>query len=95
MPRTATNFVQPLVLLRGLPWRKSDAALKKLKRMLWGFEALRIYDDKLERAVDEINQAQQKMVWELRRVRLIISLPSRLHDELTDRKRAATIVIKT
>jgi len=27
-------------LLRGIEWRKSDMALKELKEMLWGLEAL-------------------------------------------------------
>ncbi|EXJ75798.1 uncharacterized protein A1O5_00305 [Cladophialophora psammophila CBS 110553] len=61
--------MNPLVLLKGLEWRKSDAALKKLKQMLWGFEALRIFDEKLERALDEINQAKEKMESELKRGR--------------------------
>jgi hypothetical protein len=64
------NFIEELdrimgmdaiVLLNGMPWSKSDVALKKLKRMLWGLEALRIFSDKLERAIGEITHAHQKM----------------------------------
>lgn len=43
-----------MVLLEGIAWSKSDVALKKLKRMRWGLEALRIFSDKLARAMNEI-----------------------------------------
>lgn len=53
--------MEPLVLLKGMAWSKSDVALKKLKRMLWGFEALRIFCDKLARAMSEIVRAKAKV----------------------------------
>ncbi|KAM7194686.1 hypothetical protein V8F20_007878 [Naviculisporaceae sp. PSN 640] len=53
--------MEPLVLLRGMAWSKSDVALKKLKRMLWGLEALRIFSDKLGQAMSEIARAKAKV----------------------------------
>lgn len=50
-----------IILLRGMAWSKSDVALKKLKRMLWGLEALRIFSDKLARAINEVTRARDKM----------------------------------
>jgi hypothetical protein len=47
-----------IILLKGISWSKSDVALKKLKRMLWGLEALRIFSDKLARAVSEVARAR-------------------------------------
>jgi len=49
------------VLLRGMEWHKSDVALKKLKEMMWGLEALRVFDDKLARALVQIKEAKTKM----------------------------------
>lgn len=42
-------------------WEKSDLALKKLKQMLWGFEALRVFCDKLNKALEEVKSAESKM----------------------------------
>ncbi|KAK4445501.1 hypothetical protein QBC34DRAFT_472436 [Podospora aff. communis PSN243] len=50
-----------MVLLEGMAWSKSDVALKKLKRMLWGLEALRIFSDKLGRAIGEVKRARAKL----------------------------------
>jgi hypothetical protein len=52
---------QPMVLLKGLEWHKSDVALKKLKEMLWGLEALRVFDDKLGKALQKIDEAKEVM----------------------------------
>jgi len=57
-----------MVLLRGIEWHKSDVALKKLKEMLWGLEALRVFDDKLGRALQEISQGEEQTKKELIRV---------------------------
>jgi hypothetical protein len=57
-----------MVLLKGIEWHKSDVALKKLKEMLWGLEALRVFDDKLKRALIEIEQGKKDMIKELARV---------------------------
>lgn len=59
------NFTQPMILLKGLDWHKSDVALKQLKEMLWGLEALRVFDDKLKRALQEIDNAKKAMEKEL------------------------------
>jgi hypothetical protein len=58
-----------MVLLRGMEWHKSDAALKKLKQMLWGLEALRVFDDKLVRALREIKEGKETIKGELTRAR--------------------------
>jgi hypothetical protein len=50
-----------MVLLRGLKWHKPEVALKGLKDMLWGLEALRIFDDKLRNALDRIGEAKKRM----------------------------------
>jgi hypothetical protein len=52
-----------------MEWHKSDAALKKLKQMLWGLEALRVFDDKLVRAIREIKEGKETIKGELTRVR--------------------------
>jgi hypothetical protein len=57
-----------MVLLKGMEWQKSDVALKKLKEMLWGLEALRVFDDKLTRALQEIKYGKEKTKAELARV---------------------------
>jgi hypothetical protein len=57
-----------MILLKGLPWHKSDVALKKLKQMLWGLEALRVFDDKLNRGLNQIKAAQTKMYSQLETV---------------------------
>ena len=66
--------LQPMVLLKGLKWHKSDVALKKLKEMLWGLEALRVFDDKLRKALEKIKEADEKMRERLKRVCLSISV---------------------
>jgi hypothetical protein len=74
-------FLQPMVLLKGMEWHKSDAALKKLKQMLWGLEALRVFDDKLVRALQEIKEGKETIKGECLRVcsprKIAISLQPR------------------
>jgi hypothetical protein len=50
-----------MVLLKGLPWHRSYVALEGLKQMLWGFEALRIFDDKLNKALIEVEDAKNRI----------------------------------
>ena len=38
-----------------------NQAVSVLKQMLWGFEALRIFNDKLSQAIDVVNRAEIKM----------------------------------
>ena len=57
-----------MVLLKGMEWHKSDDAVKKLKQMLWGLEALRVFDDKLTRALQEIKEGKEKMKGALAKV---------------------------
>jgi hypothetical protein len=51
-----------------MEWHKSDVAVRKLKQMLWGLEALRVFDDKLTRALREIKEGNEKMRGALARV---------------------------
>jgi len=76
--------LQPMVLLRGLKWHKSDVALKKLKEMLWGLEALRVFDDKLRKALEKIQEADEKMREKIKRVCLSISILKTLWGYNTD-----------
>jgi hypothetical protein len=66
-----TYLLQPMVLLKGIKWHKSDVALKKLKKMLWGLEALRVFDDKLNRGIHAIKEFKKSMDTELYRVSVL------------------------
>ncbi|KAL3424188.1 GTPase-activator protein for ras-like GTPase containing protein [Phlyctema vagabunda] len=48
------------VLLEGLEWGTSEA-VNKLKKMLWGLEALRVFDDRLSASISQIQKAQESM----------------------------------
>jgi hypothetical protein len=48
------------VLLEGLEWGTSEA-VDKLKKMLWGLEALRVFDDRLSASLTQIQKAQDAM----------------------------------
>jgi hypothetical protein len=48
------------VLLEGLEWGTSEA-VDKLKKMLWGLEALRVFDDRLSGSLAQIQKAQDAM----------------------------------
>jgi hypothetical protein len=63
-----------MILMKGLTWHKSDVALKKLKEMLWEIEALRVFDDKLRKALENIQEADKKMGEKLKRVGLPICI---------------------
>jgi len=45
-----------------MEWNTSDKALRKLKSMLWGLESLRIFRDKLKKALAELDVARKKMI---------------------------------
>ncbi|KAJ9161715.1 hypothetical protein NKR19_g1936 [Coniochaeta hoffmannii] len=51
----------PKVLLVGMEFDRSDRAVSVLKQMLWGFEALRIFNDKLSQALEVVGRAETKM----------------------------------
>ena len=53
--------MQPKILLVGMEFDRSDQAVSVLKQMLWGFEALRIFNDKLSQALDVVRRAEIKM----------------------------------
>jgi len=55
-------------MLAGMEWHQSEAAIRKLKQMLWGLEALRVFRDKLQKALEELKLAQEKMQKELETV---------------------------
>ncbi|PBP23734.1 hypothetical protein BUE80_DR005413 [Diplocarpon rosae] len=48
------------VLLEGLEWGASEA-VDKLKKMLWGLEALRVFDDRLSASLSQIETAREAM----------------------------------
>ena len=64
-----------MILLKGMEWHKSDEALKHLKKMLWGLEALRVFDDKLRTALSEIKNAKIKMKTELEKASTDFKIP--------------------
>jgi len=49
-----------------MEWQKSGMALKQLKRMLWGLEALRVFRDKLAKAIDALDLAHTKVTGRVR-----------------------------
>jgi hypothetical protein len=51
---------QDRVLLQGLEWG-SSRAVDKLKKMLWGLEALRVFDDRLSASLSQIQKAREAM----------------------------------
>ena len=56
----ANNILQERVLLEGLEWGTSEA-VDKLKKMLWGLEALRVFDDRLSASLAQIQKARESM----------------------------------
>lgn len=48
------------VLLEGLEWGTTEA-VDKLKKMLWGLEALRVFDDRLSASLAQIQKAREAM----------------------------------
>ncbi|PVH79529.1 hypothetical protein DL98DRAFT_655454 [Cadophora sp. DSE1049] len=48
------------VLLEGLEWGTSEA-VSRLKKMLWGLEALRVFNDRLSASLSQIQKAQEAM----------------------------------
>lgn len=56
----ANGVWQERVLLEGLEWGTSEA-VDKLKKMLWGLEALRVFDDRLSASLGQIQKARESM----------------------------------
>ncbi|KAM7206548.1 hypothetical protein V8F20_002674 [Naviculisporaceae sp. PSN 640] len=49
-------------LLEGLEeWFNTEQSINKLKKMLWGWEALRVFNDKLNSSISQIQRAQEAM----------------------------------
>ncbi|KAH7407184.1 hypothetical protein BKA64DRAFT_666015 [Cadophora sp. MPI-SDFR-AT-0126] len=48
------------VLLEGLEWGTNEA-VNRLKKMLWGLEALRVFNDRLSASLSQIKKAQEAM----------------------------------
>ena len=55
-------------MLEGLEWGTSEA-VDKLKKMLWGLEALRVFDDRLSGSLSQIQKAQEAMERTVKQVR--------------------------
>lgn len=47
-------------MLEGLEWG-TTRAVDKLKKMLWGLEALRVFDDRLSASLSQIQKAREAM----------------------------------
>lgn len=73
--RRLTLGSQEDVLLQGIDWGTTQA-LAKLKKMLWGLEALRAFDERLSASLAQIQRAKEAMerngkkVWRTRRTNL-------------------------
>jgi len=65
---TVLTLTQQRTMLKGIEWHKSQLALRRLKTMLWAMEALRIFGDKLNLALTEIEEARSKLKHELDKV---------------------------
>jgi hypothetical protein len=61
-------MVQDNAMLKGIQWSHSDLSMKKMKKMLWGREALRVFHDKLKRNTEVIKECKKSMEVELKRV---------------------------
>jgi hypothetical protein len=64
-------MIQDDVLLEGLDW-KAENAVEKLKKHLWGLEALRIISDRLESSLVQIQRARQSVEHIVKQVRHFI-----------------------
>lgn len=47
-------------MLEGLEWGTAEA-VEKLKKLLWGLEALRVFDDRLSASLAQVQKAQEAM----------------------------------
>ena len=79
MHTPAKTLSQEKVLLEGLEWGTSEA-VDKLKKMLWGLEALRVFDDRLSGSLSQIQKAQEAMERAVKQVRAHISFLNQLRD---------------
>jgi hypothetical protein len=59
----------------GLDWLKSDEAVHKLERMIWGFEVLRTFDDTLSSSLSEIKETRDRMLHIIEQVLEVNSPP--------------------
>jgi hypothetical protein len=60
-------------LLEGIELEESDA-VEKLKRMLWGLEALRVFDDRLSTSLSQIRKARETLEHTIDQVRFLSKL---------------------
>jgi hypothetical protein len=56
-----------------MDWGANDAP-DKLKKMLWGLEALRVFDDKLSSSLSQIQKAKETMDHTIQQVRTDMDL---------------------
>jgi hypothetical protein len=54
------SLVQEKILLEGIELDASDA-VERLERMLWGLEALRVFDDRLSTSLSQIRKARETL----------------------------------
>jgi hypothetical protein len=67
----------------GLDWLKSDEAVHKLERMIWGLEVLRTFDDSLSSSLSEIKEARDRMLQIIEQVLEVKTSPLTFKDVLT------------
>lgn len=67
----------------GLDWLKSDEAVHKLERMIWGLEVLRTFDDSLSSSLSEIKEARDRMLHVIEKVLEVNPPPFIFKDVLT------------
>lgn len=67
---------QDRTLLEGLEqWFNTEQSINKLKKMLWGWEALRVFNDKLSSSLSQIQRAQEAMEHVIKQVSSRLALP--------------------
>jgi hypothetical protein len=66
----------------GIDWLKSDEAVHKLERMIWGLEVLRTFDGSLSSSLSEIKEARDRMLYTIEQVPKV-KLPLIFKDVLT------------
>lgn len=73
------------MLLEGLEWGTSEA-VDKLKKMLWGLEALRVFDDRLSASLAQIQKARESME---RTIKQVCVYPTPISRSLSDCRKLA------
>jgi hypothetical protein len=57
--------------MMGFDWEQRDQAVYKLRRMILGVEALRVFDDRLDASLSEIEEAKASMLREIAEIKQV------------------------